>query len=98
MHAGQRSAGRRSFCGGFDKISRILYDLGDEYDAKQLLAAAVQFEKGAVGFHSPFKHIGKALKPANTTQWLQKCLPNKKTDHDRWVYVVAGVIRHKLFF
>jgi len=36
-----------SFCGGFDKISRILYDLGDEYDAKQLLAAAVQFEKGA---------------------------------------------------
>ena len=36
-----------SFCGGFDKISRILYDLGNEYEAKQLLAAAVQFEKGA---------------------------------------------------
>lgn len=44
---GSKAPDEVAFCGGFDKISHILYDLGSEYDAKQLLAAATQFEKGA---------------------------------------------------
>ena len=50
-----------AFCGGFDKISRVLYDLGSEYSAKQLLCAAGQFEKGAAAMTAVTESIVKSL-------------------------------------